>query len=404
MTSNYISTNGLVLQSLSEIITELEDGFKAIYGPDINLDANSPDGQMINLFAQAKIDILELIASVYNSFSPSSAAGIVLDQRCALNGVTRIAGVRTELNLLVWAESIVNLIGESSDTGTPFTVKDPSGNRFFLKDDQTTAVGLNTFTFIAEDAGDISVAPSTIETIDTITLGITGVTGPTGAVTVQGRDEETDAQLRYRRELSVAKPSQGYSYSLQAGLLELDGVSDAKVFENFTGVTDSNGIPPHSIYTIVDGGDHTEIAETIYAYKGAGCGIWGGTGSTGATGPQYIIGVTQPNGILTNMKFSDAINQNLHIKLNMTTYEQSHTIDESYIENYLVNNLNFKIYEVANFATIANLVKEADPYVIVYSGGLGYSGPTGATHPYIYPSNIANKWVGTTANINITVT
>lgn len=59
MTTNYVSSTGLTLQTLAEIVTELETGFKAIYGVDINLDANSPDGQMINLFAQAKLDILD---------------------------------------------------------------------------------------------------------------------------------------------------------------------------------------------------------------------------------------------------------------------------------------------------------------------------------------------------------
>lgn len=401
MTNNYVSSNGLVIQPLSEIITELEDGFKAIYGPDINIDANSPDGQMIALFAQAKIDMLELVASVYNSFSPTNASGVVLDQRCAINGVVRAAGIRTQVVLAVWANSVTNLIGESSDSGTPFTVKDPANNSFYLKDDATTAIGINYFTFIAEETGDITVAPATITTIETITLGITGVTGPTGSVTVQGRAEETDAQLRYRRDLSTAKPSMGYMSGLIGGLLEISDVIDAKVYENTSSVTDGDGIPGHSIWPIVDGGDQTDIAETIYQYRNAGCGLYGGTGATGATGTQKIVGVTQPNGQLFNVYFATPTYQNLYVVLTITTYDSFHDIDSDFLKEYLVDNISYRIYDPADLTAIYSEIKTADPLAVITTGGLGYTGGTGATGAYLYPSAKCNRWILSSSNINI---
>ena len=118
MSSNYVDSTGLVLQTLADIVTELETGFKNIYGVDINIDANSPDGQMINLFAQAKIDLLDCIASVYNSFSPTNCSGVVLDQRCALNGLYRNDGIKTTLYMTVVTNRIVNLVGVSAGAGT----------------------------------------------------------------------------------------------------------------------------------------------------------------------------------------------------------------------------------------------------------------------------------------------
>ncbi|WP_404852172.1 DUF2612 domain-containing protein [Escherichia coli] len=53
-----------------------------------------------------------------------------------------------------------------------------------------------------------------------------------------------------------------------------------KLYENDTGATDSNGLPPHSISAIVDGGDVTEIAQTIRGNKGQGTATYGKTSVT----------------------------------------------------------------------------------------------------------------------------
>ena len=53
-----------------------------------------------------------------------------------------------------------------------------------------------------------------------------------------------------------------------------------KLYENDTGSTDSNGLPPHSISAIVDGGDLTEIAQVIRGNKGQGVATYGTTSAT----------------------------------------------------------------------------------------------------------------------------
>ncbi len=49
--------NGIEVQTFDEIYEELADGYKAIYGTDINLDPDSPDGQRVALEAQARLDV-----------------------------------------------------------------------------------------------------------------------------------------------------------------------------------------------------------------------------------------------------------------------------------------------------------------------------------------------------------
>lgn len=398
MTSNYIDSTGLHVQKLVDIITELETGLKSIFGNDINVAANSSDGQMINIFAQAKIDMLDLISRVYSSFSPTSAAGVVLDQRCAINGIIRKGSTKTTVNIVVTTDRVVNLIGVSSNSGTPFTVSDSSGNKFYLTTDTATGSGANTLHFTAAIAGAIDVSPTTITNIDTITLGVLSATN-TGGALIQGSDEETDAALRYRRSVSVSNPSSGYLDGLTGSLLALKDVLYAKVYENNTTVTDSNGIPPHSIWCVCDGGDSTDIAQTIYERRNAGCGMYYGAGSTGPTGPAKTVNITQNNGFDIPIKYSEATYYNLYIALTITSLTNTHVIDEAFIKNEIYNKMQFGINEVADYSAISSLVKASDPYAVIIEGGVGLTGL--AADPYLLPPTIDGRWIISTANIDI---
>ena len=57
----------------------------------------------------------------------------------------------------------------------------------------------------------------------------------------------------------------------------IDGVSAISGIDNDTSRTDSNGIPPHSIAIIADGGDTQAIADAIFRKKGPGTGTYGNT-------------------------------------------------------------------------------------------------------------------------------
>lgn len=400
MTSNYIDSTGLHLQALADIVTELETGFKTIYGNDISLDANSPDGQMINLFAQAKIDTLDLISSVYNSFSPNSAIGVSLDQRCALNGIVRKGATKTTVNVQVTTDRVVNLIGVTNGNGTPFTVSDTSGNKFYLTNDTTTTNGVNTLHFTSAVAGAVFVSSGTITVIETILLGVLSVTN-SGNALIQGVDEETDAALRYRRSVSVSNPSSGYLDGLMGALLALDDVKYAKVYENNTDLTDVYGIPPHSIWCVVDGGLSTDIADIIYQRRNAGCGMYYGTGSTGPTGPAKTVNVTQLNGFDIPIKYSEAAYYDLYIDLTITSLTTLHTIDQTFIKLSIFADIEYGINDVADYSEISSYVKSIDPLAVIISGGVGLTGA--AADPYLAPPTIDGRWIISETNIHITV-
>jgi uncharacterized phage protein gp47/JayE len=59
--------------------------------------------------------------------------------------------------------------------------------------------------------------------------------------------------------------------SIRAALLQnVDGIMEAKVFENDADDVDDYGLPPHSIEAVVYGGLDSDIAQIIYKELGAG--------------------------------------------------------------------------------------------------------------------------------------
>ena len=84
-----LTETGIVIESFDAILSKLEQGFRAIYGQNINLNADTPDGQMIGLLAQMRMDFEELAQTVYNQLDPDAATGAWLEQRVAYAGLMR---------------------------------------------------------------------------------------------------------------------------------------------------------------------------------------------------------------------------------------------------------------------------------------------------------------------------
>lgn len=355
MPANAITASGLTTQTLAEILAELEngaDGFpglRAIYGADINLDPNTPDGQLLHLFAQGKIDVLEFLTQIYNSFDPDQAIGRVLDQRCALNGVVRRAGTYTEQVVRVTATQAVTIQGLDDNPTNPFTVSDASGNLFYLIETKVfSSAGTSEIRFRAKNLGEVLTTPNTINQIVTVTLGISAVNNAQTA-SVIGTNEETDAELRLRRLRSVALSSKGYLEGLYGAILAVDGVQHALILENTTGTTDGNGVPGHSIWVIVRGGADTDIATAIYNKRNAGCGLKG----------SVVVNVTQVDGSVFSVAFDRPTDEDLWIRFNATAI--TGTIDAAYIRAQLLTELSYGINAPADASAIVALLKGIAP-------------------------------------------
>ena len=360
--SDSFDENGLQTATAPELLESLQTAFKGIYGDDILLDSSTPDGQWLNILVQKGVDVRGLLMQLYNSFNPDNAQGAVLDQRCAINNVFRKSGTFTTVNISITTDRSLTLQGVDEDYNNPeavgYTVQDNEGNRFVMVNTQTLSAGTTSVLFRSETLGKVVVLPDTITTPVTIVLGVLSVNNPTAASAI-GTDEENDQDLRVRRRQSVAISSYGYLNGLQAALLRLSGVNDAKVYENYTSSTDANGIPAHCIWVVMDGGSSADIANTIYEKKSVGCDMKGDITYT----------ITTPALTQFVAKWDEADVTPLYIKFTIQPATAGIAFDTDAIEAYLDSNLSFKIGEAAETSTITTLAQEAIDSV----GGQGYA-------------------------------
>lgn len=351
MTDSF-SSNGLQVSTNAELVESLTTSFQSIYGSDISVSQNSPDGQMINIFAQGQTDIRELLVQIYNSFDPDNCSGRLLDERCAINNVFRKAGTFTTVDISITTDRTVSLQGLDENyndiNATGYTVQDNAGNQFILVNSQTLTAGTQSVLFRAQQLGQVEVLPDTITTPVTIVLGVTSVNNPAAALTV-GSNEETDTQLKIRRRQSVALGSSGYLNGLLAYVLQLDGVTDAALYENYTNQTDSNGTPPHCIWLVVEGGSSADIANALYIKKSYGCDMRGNITYT----------ITTPSNQQFIAKWDEPTTQNLYMKFNIQPLKSGITFDESAIQQYILSNTSFMIGSYADTASLTAIAQAA---------------------------------------------
>lgn len=391
--SNAITSSGITTKTQAELLAELTASFKSIYGNDINLDSDSPDGQLMNIFIQATVDTLELVTDVYNSMSPDTAVGVTLDQRVALNGIVRQGGTYTVTPVTLVASQACTLYGLDQSVEDVYTISDNSGNNWLLTTTETiTVAGTYIYNFRAENPGQVSTVINTITTPVTIVLGIDTINNPS-TYTVLGMDEETDSALRLRRLKSVSLVSTGFQASLLAALRNISGVTDAYVYENNTDYVDSNGIPPHSIWVITAGsGSAADIADAIYSKRNAGCGMYGGN----------VHQVTQSDGTLFSVYWDDVTVEPVWVKFAVTSIDGITAPDIASIRTDLVTNYVPGVYGDVNTSTLSTEVQSIDPNTLVTNGGFCSTSATGSFTSLLYPSDKNHQFIMSEANIIIT--
>lgn len=349
--TDVVDSNGLQVSSNTELVSQLTTSFQNIYGNDINIGQNSPDGQMINIFAQGGTDIRELLVQLYNSFDPDNCSGRLLDERCALNNVFRKAGTFTTVLITLVTDRSVTLQGVDANYNDPsatgYTIQDNAGNQFVLVNTQTFAAGTHTALFRAKEIGAVETSIGTITTPVTIVLGVVSVNNPVAATT--GENEETDAELKIRRRQSVAISSSGYLNGILASVLQLDGVTDAAAYENYTNVTDVNGTPAHCLWLVVEGGSAADIAEVLYKKKPAGTNMRG----------DITYNITTVSRQTFTAAWDEPTAAPLYIKFNIQPTITGVVFDEDAIKDFILDNVKYKIGDGAETSTLTTVAQMA---------------------------------------------
>lgn len=395
---NVFDANGLTVNTLPEEIEILNTGLQGIYGTDINLDSNSQDGQFVNIEGQIIVDQLELLVQINAGFDPDRAIGRILDERVAINNIARAGGTFTIQPITLIIDRTVALQGLDAEfnniNGVGFTVQDNAGNQFILVDSETFTAGTYSRNFRAQQIGQVETIVDTITNAVTIVIGVISINNPSGTLEI-GQNEETDAQLRVRRQRSVSINSAGYLNGLIGATLALDGVTEVRAYENVTNSSDGDGIPAHSIWLIVEGGANTDIGNVLYQKKSMGCGMKGSVTGT----------IETVNGGDFTYKFDRPTAADLYIQFEIQPTTATLSFDMVAIKQYIVDNL---IYGIGQFASTSEVTVVAQA-AITSTGGLGVPVNTeisddGITFvDYLETPTLDAQWVIDTTRIEINI-
>lgn len=262
-----VDAEGLHLPDYPQILDFLQTRIRQAVGVDLYLEADSIEGQLVAIFAEAAFDLQMALAKTYLSFSPLTAQGDALTRNVRINGIRRLIPSNGTVD--------VKITGTPGTTITGGQVGDAAGNKWNLPAVVTIPApdAEIIVTATAVDEGAVRAEPGTVTKILTPTRGWISVTNESAAS--EGDPVESDAALRVRQAISTMIPSLSVMEGIVGAVAGLDHVTRIRGYENDTNVVQEETlIPGHTIAIVAEGGDAQEIAEAIHRKKTAGTGTY----------------------------------------------------------------------------------------------------------------------------------
>lgn len=331
MTAPTIDASGIQIQTFEDIFEELVTGYRGIYGEDINLEQESPDGQRIGIEAKARHDMQVFGLLIANNFDPDFARGLAQAKIAKLSGIFPRPATRS-----TWDLSITTT--RDLDLAVGYSIADDLGQVWELPAAVSVLAGTSPITFVASDFGAVTGLTGATFTQVTVVLGVTSITAAVDAVV--GVDEETDEEFAQRRNLSLENPGFSTTGSLTAQLLNTAGVTDAFVYDNDTDVYDAVlDLDAHSIWPVVEGGTIDDIMQQLLFKK------TGGTGIKGAIEEDIEETLTRPDGstfiVTQRRRFDRPVYVPVYVNVTATRKNPLEPVDTALIKERMAA---FKFY------------------------------------------------------------
>ncbi len=297
-----LSSTGFTRKRLSEIIEDIETALKFAFGENIDLSAESRFSQFTAILSEQISDQWESQENSYNSQYPSTSSDSSLSNVVMYNGIERAGETYSTVDSL----QLSGIEGTTIGAGSEVSV-DTTG--YIFTTDTLATIGVGGTAIVSATAvlpNPIEAVAGTLTVIDSPTYGWTSVTNLDDASV--GSAEETDAELRIRREKSVALASQNNADGLIASLLGLDNVISADVIDNKTNTTDSYGVPAHSFESIVEGGSSSDIGLTVWENNPQGIQSYG----------DILVVIEDGQGVSQTVYYSEPTDIPIYFKIDIT--------------------------------------------------------------------------------------
>ncbi|SDI16291.1 Uncharacterized phage protein gp47/JayE [Alteribacillus persepolensis] len=295
-----LTKDGFKRKRYADIREEISAQWRELFGENSNTDSGV-NGKVISLIAFGLSGVWQLAEKVYNSGFVHKAEGRALD------GLVD--------NRLMRRRPAEEATGEIEITGTDGTVIDEgfivgNGDETYRTTASVTidSTGTVLAPITAEEAGaDSNTEPNTVTEIVTPMVGVDSVTNPDPVS--GGRDEETDAELKERYDLSHSTGNSPTTNGIRAAVLGVEGARTATVIENLSLDTDADGRPGRSFETFVLGGSDEDVAQAIFDRRAAGIETYG----------NITVDIEDDSGHIIPISFSRAEEVTIHFNIELET-------------------------------------------------------------------------------------
>ncbi len=270
-----LDSTGITTLDLSQHFAALQARFVESFGEDLATDSETPQGQIIGIFAETFAEIDEGLVQLVNAFGVDTAAGAQLDDLFSLANVERKLSTVSTVTA-----TMTGVAGTRIPAGT--RARTTAGDIFALRRDvlipQTLSVD---GVFASVKRGAVPIPRASLTQIVNVIPGWETVTNALAGV--EGIESETDSELRTRGQNQVSQNSTGTIPAIQSALTKI-GVARSKVIENDTAsavsMTGLANIPAYSIVAIVEGGLDDQVAKAIADNKTLGAPTFGSSSGT----------------------------------------------------------------------------------------------------------------------------
>ena len=261
--------NGIEIADYVQIRAAIVDRLKEIFGSDIDVATNTADGQIIEMDALIINNILQSVKSLYGNLDVDTAQGKFLDMLCKLSNVYRKPAQRSTASIDITFSNLNSSDITGGPNGTVASLKflDINGVTWTWAPSVLTTLTRGTTQSVivtCDEPGKIRANAGSITRLVETTY-IATVSQTTNAEI--GTDEETDAELRARRNGSLSVNATTVLQSLRAKLLDIAAVQDVLIYNNDgeTSATadDGTSIPTHSVYAILRYSTNANVADSL---------------------------------------------------------------------------------------------------------------------------------------------
>lgn len=294
-TYNYVVSTGTIVPDTGAIQTAVQLEYQSIFGSDLVVDANSPQGLLISSDVLARSGTAINNASIANQINPNLAGGIFLDAILQLTGMQRQDPTYTTV-----VADLAGVPGTLIPAGTQARETD-NDVLFESIADVTLAIdGTASTVFKALEFGAIPLGANKLTQIVSVVLGWDSITNPLPGNL--GTLTQSDAAARNLRRQTLFKQGTNLAGAMMADVRAVANVSSLTFRENTEAtsqVVDGVTMVANSVYTCVRGGTDDAVALALTLSKSAGAAY-----NNGASASPVTVNVTNPySGQVIPVKF-----------------------------------------------------------------------------------------------------